>query len=768
MRAADSAPATSPGTASPAGRLSFHKVLSLVSRGRSQSGASGPSAGRSSYLPGLDGLRALAVIAVLIYHARPGWLPGGFLGVEVFFVISGFIITRALVSEWQESGRIALTSFWLRRARRLLPAVGLLLAAVLAYVAAFEPDEVARLRGDTLAALAYVTNWHLILGDQSYFDSFQRPSMLRHLWSLAIEEQFYILWPLVLAFGLPILRQRGLLVLTIAGIAASALGMALFYDPAGDNSRAYFGTDTRAAGLLVGAALAFVMAGSRAPMSAGGRYGLLVLGVPALFLLAGATLWLHEGKPFLYQGGFLAVGLTTAVLIWAVTQPNALSRVLGIAPLRWVGVRSYGIYLWHWPVYMLAWPREASAGQLVLQIFAIVIIAAASYALLERPVREGALGRVWQGLRAWPVQPLRYRGAAFFSGAGATAVVISLLAVAITAKPPEVPSSFETGSIRIQNVVLAQDAGSVARGPTLMGRVQTAISALTADERNCPSDSLLPDGTVVGVVSTPFGSTCPQPLALFEKPPAAENADAELIVISPEPSPEEVAALLAELEIVVPEPEVDEAAAPPAAEPAGVAESPPATEPSPAANAAPPATEQSEPAPPSAGPPAPNAAPPSQTVPSVTAIGDSVMMGAAYTLAGSIPGIDLDASIGRQASSAVALLQERAAAGRLGQVVVVHVGNNGTLTADHFDQLMAAIGADRTAVFLNLKVPRAWEDSNNAVIVNGVSRYGNAVLVDWAAAGAAYPELFNKDGIHLTSSGASYYTQLVADAVSGG
>ena len=673
-------------------------------------------------------------------------------------MISGFIITRALLAEWQEQGRIGLASFWLRRARRLLPAVGLLLAGILAYVAIFEPGEVARLRGDVLAALVYVTNWHLILGDQSYFDSFQRPSMLRHLWSLAIEEQFYIVWPLVLAFGLPILKRRGFVVLIIAGIAASTTGMALLYDPAGDNSRAYFGTDTRAAGLLVGALLALVLgAWQVSAASPRRRHGLALLGVATLSLLAGASFWLDERNSFLYQGGFLTVSLLSALVILAVTQRNAFSRILGARPLRWVGVRSYGIYLWHWPVYMLVWPQEAAPSQLALQILAVVVIAAASYALVEKPVREGALGRAWRRVQAWPAQSWRYRGAVVFSGAGAVSVVFSLFAVAVMAKPPEVPSYFRAGSIRIQSIVVAEDAGSIVRGPTLMGRVQTTITALTTDERRCPSDNLSPGGALLGVASTPFGSTCPQPLTLFERPFLAEDAPTEVSALAPSPSDEETAALFGEIDW---EPSAQPEAN--ALQGGGTEEPELVTEAPAAASAAPPAHDVQATQPPVAP------ATVLQSPPTVTAIGDSVMLGAAYTLASSIPGIDLDAAVGRQAATAVALLQEKTTAGLLGQVVVMHIGNNGTLTSEQFDQVMAVIGPDRTAVFLSLKVPRAWEGSNNAVIVNGVSRYGNAVLIDWATAAASYPGMLHTDGIHLTPSGSSYYSQLVVAAVSGG
>src|ERR671916_2581975 len=217
---------------------------------------------RLSYSPGLDGLRALAVIAVLLYHAELPFIPGGFLGVEVFFVISGYLITALLLAEWQKRGRIDLKTFWIRRARRLLPALYVLLVVCLAYAVVFLPGEVAGLRGDVVAAFGYVTNWYLIFGQESYFEAVGRPSLLKHLWSLAVEGQFYLIWPPVLAFGLAIgatrPRRRRTLILGLAGAVASAVAMALLYQPGVDPSRIYFGTDTRANGLLCGAALGFM------------------------------------------------------------------------------------------------------------------------------------------------------------------------------------------------------------------------------------------------------------------------------------------------------------------------------------------------------------------------------------------------------------------------------------------------------------------------------------------------------------------------------
>ncbi|HEY0070789.1 MAG TPA: acyltransferase, partial [Chloroflexia bacterium] len=183
------------------------------------SGAHPTPGGRLPYLPGLDGLRAIAVAGVLLYHAGMLWLPGGFLGVEVFFVISGYLITSLLLSEWQRHGRTNLPAFWLRRARRLLPALFLVIAVTLTFSVLFLPEEVAGLREDALAATGYVTNWYLVFNQQSYFETMGRPSLLQHLWSLAVEEQFYLLWPLLFVGGMRFLRRGALLLGALAGAA---------------------------------------------------------------------------------------------------------------------------------------------------------------------------------------------------------------------------------------------------------------------------------------------------------------------------------------------------------------------------------------------------------------------------------------------------------------------------------------------------------------------------------------------------------------------
>src|SRR5215213_3702052 len=427
---------------------------------------------RLPYSPGLDGLRALAVIAVLLYHADLAWIPGGFLGVEVFFVISGYLITALLLAEWRQRGRIDLKGFWMRRARRLLSALYVLLVVSLAFSVVFLPGEVARLRGDVLAAFGYVTNWYLIFGHVSYFEAVGRPSLLQHLWSLAVQQQFYLIWPPVLALALAVgasrLRQRRALTVALAGAAASAVAMAVLYAPGVDPSRIYYGTDTRATGLLCGAALAFLWLPGEKYRPSEARHYRLELGgrgrfrrrwgwtAPLLldivgFAALGALVWffLHLGefRPLLYEGGFALVALATVATIMAVVHPYSLigAHILGSAPLRWIGVRSYGIYLWHWPVFMVTRPDLdvpiEGLPLLALRLGTTVLLADLSYRYVETPIRRGALGRAWKKLRE-AEGPQRWQLRLQWAGALVPILAsLALLGIAVAqAQPPEKPS----------------------------------------------------------------------------------------------------------------------------------------------------------------------------------------------------------------------------------------------------------------------------------------------------------------------------------------
>ena len=318
------------------------------------------------YLPGLDGLRALAIVGVLLYHADIVWLSGGFLGVEVFFVVSGYLITVLLLREHRETGRIRLGQFWLRRSRRLLPALLLYLGGSLGLAALFAPDVIDQWRDGLWVALVYVSNWFGIFKEISYAEGFGRRSFHHHLWSLAVEEQFYLLCPVLLWAGLCLLGRRGMWLLIVAGIAASTWLMWSLYTPLEDPLRVYYGTDTRAGGLLVGAALAFVWRPWEWKTGGRLRRGMVFGSTTALGLggLAGvgwAMWWYDLSLPTsdpLFRGGFLITSGFTALAIGAAVVPRSpLALILGLAPIRWIGTRSYGIYLWHWPIFQITRAR---------------------------------------------------------------------------------------------------------------------------------------------------------------------------------------------------------------------------------------------------------------------------------------------------------------------------------------------------------------------------------------------------------------------------
>jgi peptidoglycan/LPS O-acetylase OafA/YrhL len=391
-------------------------------------------------MSGIDGLRAVAVGAVFAYHADRSWLPGGFLGVDVFFVISGYLITSLLLAELAATGRVALGEFWARRARRLLPALFVMLAVCLVVGASVERGRIA-LRDDALAAIFYVANWRFVFDHHSYFEQFGRPPVLRHLWSLAVEEQFYLVWPLLLVVGMRFARRALPLLVAVAAVGSTALMWAL-YKPGADPSRVYYGTDTRAAPLLVGVLLAFVWRPGAlpAPPRPFGRASLDALSVVALAVVAYAFLHVHDNDPALYRGGFLVLAVCTAVLLATIAHPvSALGRLLAQPLPRWLGERSYAIYLWHWPV--LAFTRPGidvhlnRGALLVFQVGATLLLADLSYRLVEQPIRGGALER----LRARSVRMGGSLRPTFVAAAVAVAALLGLAALtpqSVGALPP--------------------------------------------------------------------------------------------------------------------------------------------------------------------------------------------------------------------------------------------------------------------------------------------------------------------------------------------
>lgn len=360
----------------------------------------------------MDGLRTVAVVAVVLYHMNAAVLPCGLLGVTIFFVLSGYLITGILIKEWNRTGKIDLPHFWMNRIRRLVPAIVFLVLVVAVLTALFAPALLVRLRDDVLAALFFFSNWWFIFQDLSYFEAMGAPSPLNHFWSLAIEEQFYLVLPpvLLLLFRNKVSRrtiQRGL----VALIAVSALLMGVLYDPAGDPSRVYYGTDTRAFSLLIGALFAFLFPQGRVlgrgPRGLSRRQRRLAngAGVAAFAGLVALMLFVSGYSPFLYYGGLLLASLLTAVLIVSLVHPvSPMARLLSLRPLVWLGQRSYGIYLWHYPLLLLMNPRnftgEVPWFAFLIQGAVIVAVAAFSYRFVEDPIRHGAIGRFINEWRA--------------------------------------------------------------------------------------------------------------------------------------------------------------------------------------------------------------------------------------------------------------------------------------------------------------------------------------------------------------------------------
>jgi peptidoglycan/LPS O-acetylase OafA/YrhL len=416
------------------------------------------------YLPGLDGLRALAVTAVIAYHLGYGWAQGGLLGVGVFFTLSGYLITDILVGQFAAKGRIKLGDFWMRRARRLLPALFVMLAVVTVWVNAFNRAFVPGYRGDVIASGLYVNNWWYIFQHDSYYSRFAPPAPLDHLWSLAVEEQFYLVWPwmvlaMVLLAGWMMKRRRVRLVgpgahvggsadgafavptgsagggdflsgrarWWMAGVAlvlaaASGIEMALLFHPGYDPTRVYEGTDTRAFGLLIGAAVAMVYPTRRGArtLSAGARRGLDVAGLVGLVVIVLLVWRTNEYSDFMFRGGLELLSVATALVVAAAATPGGLlGRALGWTPMRWVGVRSYGIYLWHYPIIVLTAAAgtvgtPVSAVRAVILVAVTVAIAAASWRFVEDPIRRGSYRRTAPA-------PAPEAAAAAAAGAGGTA-----------------------------------------------------------------------------------------------------------------------------------------------------------------------------------------------------------------------------------------------------------------------------------------------------------------------------------------------------------
>lgn len=390
------------------------------------------------YIPGLDGIRALAVLAVIAYHFNFSWARGGFLGVDIFFVLSGYLITSTMLPLKGNQLTVSLKKFWIGRFRRLLPAAYVMIITSFVWAMLFHKELLHTLRGDALSSIFYSSNWWFIFHKLSYFDSFGSPSPLKNLWSLAIEEQFYVIWPLLLMIGLYVVKKQSKLAkIVFFGAICSALLMAILYQPGADPSRVYYGTDTRCFELLIGCWLALIWPMKRLSsqkLSTSHMKKLNAISFISFTIFLVSIMYVDEFQTFLYRGGMFLFCLNAAVLIACVCHPvSILGRILAWKPLCWIGSRSYGIYLWHYPVMVLGTPiheiGNPSYWRIALQLVLIVTIAECSYRFIEMPIRKEGF---WAYYRTYFVFNKKKWGSLTFSRKVSTVMVPLFLLVFFT------------------------------------------------------------------------------------------------------------------------------------------------------------------------------------------------------------------------------------------------------------------------------------------------------------------------------------------------
>jgi peptidoglycan/LPS O-acetylase OafA/YrhL len=571
--------------------------------------------GERNRLIGLDGLRAVAVIGVLLFHADLPWARGGYLGVDLFFVISGFLITGLLVSEYEKTGRVGLLAFYWRRAKRLLPASWLMVGLVVIAAALMATDALPGLRNDALASLGYVTNWELIQSGQSYFETLGRQPLLLHLWSLAIEEQFYLFWAPLAFFLLPRLGRRSLafvaLILAVTGVFLMATHSDI------NTTRLYFGTDTHGFPLFIGAILGLLWRPNE-QRRFGRLFNLAVFALGFIFLTGIVVLMVLVGEEtsWLYPWGFLLAAAGSAALIATVTfKGSPLGSLVDNNFMRWIGERSYGIYLWHWPIFMLTRPeldmQLDTTSIFLLRITLTIVIAALSYRFVEMPIRHGALGR----LASWSAALVAVPSFSAFT------IVVCVLAMSPThALPPK-------------DVV----------------------------------DAIGPVASIAPVTQIPEPPRVTGPVYTFH----GED---------------------------------------------------------------------------------------------LTAIGDSVLLGASPVLKKAMPGARVYAKVSKQAAAVLKEIRELHDEHALTPLILIHLGTNGYVTEKQLRAMLALLSEQRRVIVMNTHVPREWMRPNNNLIDRVVLDYPNVVLADWSHISDHHPEYFVSDGTHLTVRGQKAFVKGIEES----
>lgn len=706
-----------------------------ANRSRPQPGRRTPHRGprdihpRPGHIPGLDGIRALAILGVLVFHFTPTVLPGGFLGVDVFFVVSGFLITTLLLREISRRGRIDLPQFWLRRARRLLPALLTVVVVSIGAARLVGGDLLVAIGRQALGALTFSTNWVEVAAGASYFHS-TSPLLFVNFWSLAVEEQFYLLWPFGLVLALAFTRDTRQRLYVAGGLAlVSAVLMAALYRPGEDATRVYYGTDTHLFGLMLGVGLAFAWAGpERAWLrTAAWRRWRGVAVAVALAVLVLLMARLGDTSAWTFRGGILLACVATVVLIAGLLESAGSWRTLmQVQPLVWLGQRSYGIYLWHWPVLMIAaelfpFAQGTTRGWIVLgsALTLTLAISEVSHRWIEIPVRRHGFASSLHRLGSWAATPWETDRIPRVA-AGALAGLFLLSAVAVATAPEESAT---------QRAIEASEAelNGAGREGTSEAAPPTDPDAGTSEDA---SDAGSPQGLLGellgrdGLLDTGRG---PAPEDL---PPSVEGAG-EPTGSDPQRSQDE------------PGPTSEDEGAVGDTEGTGTRGGS------------------------DGGPLGYTKDDSGLWVPAgndITAIGDSLVITSADGLKYRFPDISFVAKSNRQWKDARPVLAAALAEGTVRDNVIVHFGTNAGVDEDALRAFLDDLGPERNVVVVNLYGSSTFVPGSNAAIERVVTGYPNAVVGDWQAAASAQPETLQSDRIHPDIEGMHVYAQMVAES----
>ncbi|WP_181010082.1 acyltransferase family protein [Ornithinimicrobium sufpigmenti] len=683
---------------------------------------------RPGHIPGLDGLRAIAVVAVLLFHFLPATLPGGFLGVDVFFVVSGFLITTLLLREIDSQGRVALLSFWRRRARRLLPALVLVVVTSVSVARLVGGDLLVGIGRQTLGALTFTSNWLEIAAGASYFHS-TSPILFVNFWSLAVEEQFYLFWPLVLVVALALTRTTRQRVWTAAGLAlASTVLMAVLSTPGQDATRVYYGTDTHLMGVMAGAALALAWADPE--LRAGLRTaawrrwrGLAVLA--ALVVLVALMRWTTFTSAFTFRGGIALATVATLVLIAGLLEaPSPWRRVMSLTPLTWIGERSYGIYLWHWPVLVIAgalvpYTDGTTRGYAVLlgALLATLVLSELSLRLVERPVRRHGMRASVRRLVAWVTTPWQVSRLPRLVAAGLALLLVGT-AVAIATAPEKSATQRQ-----IEETESRLTDGGLLGGPAVAGSADSAGlgAELGIAGEAAATDREAPAGDAAGAEGATGGDADGGEAAGEDASGGSttEDTDAD-----------------AHDDANDDEGGQDDASA---GEPAGEGTS---------VNGATFTADED-----------------GLLVPAgseLTAIGDSLVVTSADGLAHRFDGLNFLAQSNRQWGQAEEVLATGLAQGAIRDNVVLHLGTNAGVDEAGLRAALDSLGAERNIVVMNLFVQASFTDPSNQIIEDVVADYPNAVVGRWSETISERPQDLQTDRVHPDIAGMHVYAEVVA------